>query len=155
MPMTVAVDNFQTGAEQMSAEKNEATVRTWVEEAWNNGNIDGQAHIFSPSYTWADLPPVFGTGSEGVLNFVRGFRAAFPDLHFAIEDVVTNDDKVVWRCVGTGTHRGEFMGIPATEKSIKVQAIIISRFENGLWREDWVCWDQFGMLQQLGVISTP
>ena len=139
----------------MSAEKNEATVRTWVEEAWNNGNIDGQAHIFSPSYTWAELPPAFGSGSAGLLNFVRGFRAAFPDLHFAIEDVVTNDDKVVWACVGTGTQRGEFMGIPATGKSIKVPAIIISRFENGLWREDRVCWDQFGMLQQLGVVSMP
>jgi predicted ester cyclase len=47
------------------------------------------------------------------------------------------------------------MGIPATGKSIKVAAIIISRFENGLWREDHVCWDQLGMLQQLGVIPMP
>jgi steroid delta-isomerase-like uncharacterized protein len=139
----------------MAAEKNEATVRTWVDEAWNKGKIDEQAPIFSLSYSWADLPPAFGSGSEGLLNFVRAFRAAFPDLHFAIEDVVTNEDKVVWRCVGTGTHRGDFMGIPATGKSIKVQAIIISRFENDLWREDRVCWDQLGMLQQLGVIPTP
>jgi steroid delta-isomerase-like uncharacterized protein len=100
------------------------------------------------------LPLVFGTGSEALLSFVRGFRAAFPDLHFAIEDVVTNDDKVVWRCVGTGTQRGEFMGIPATGKTIEVPAIIMSRFENGLWREDHVCWDQLRMLQQLGVMPT-
>jgi steroid delta-isomerase-like uncharacterized protein len=139
----------------MSAERNEATVRTWVDEAWNRGNVDGQAHIFSPSYAWAELPPVFGAGSAGLLNFVRGFRAAFPDLHFAIEDVIANGDKVVWRCLGTGTQHGEFLGIPATGKSMKVQAIIISRFENGLWREDWVSWDQLGMLQQLGVIPMP
>ena len=139
----------------MSAEKNEATVRTWLEEAWNNGNIDGQAHIFSPSYTWAELPEAFGTGSEGLLNFVRAFRAAFPDLHWTFEDVIANDDKVVWRVVATGTQRGEFMGIPATGRSFKSQAIIISRFENGLWREDNVAWDQFGMLQQLGVIPAP
>jgi hypothetical protein len=44
------------------------------------------------------------------------------------------------------------MGIPATGKSFKAAGIIISRFENGLWREDHVIWDQFGMLQQLGVI---
>ncbi len=72
--------NFQIGVVQMAAQKNEATVRTWLEEAWNKGNIDEQAHIFSPSYTWAELPPPFGTGSEGLLKFVRAFRAAFPDL---------------------------------------------------------------------------
>lgn len=145
-------DNFQIGEEQMSAEQNEATVRTWVDEAWNKGNVDGQAHIFSSAYTWPELPPIFGAGSQALLNFVRAFRAAFPDLHFEIEDVVANDDKVVWRCVGTGTQRAEFMGIPATGKSIRVQAIIMSRFEDGLWAEDRVCWDQLGMLQQLGVI---
>ncbi len=147
--------NFQIGVVQMAAQKNEATVRTWLEEAWNKGNIDEQAHIFSPSYTWAELPPPFGTGSEGLLKFVRAFRAAFPDLHWTIEDVITNDDKVVWRVVATGTQQAEFMGIPATGKSVKVGAIIISRFENDLWCEDWVCWDQFGMMQQLGVIPMP
>jgi steroid delta-isomerase-like uncharacterized protein len=138
----------------MSAEKNEATVRTWMEEAWNKGNVEGQAHIFSPLYEWAELPAPFGAGSAGLMNFVRAFRAAFPDLHWVIEDVVTNDDKVVWRVVGTGTHRGEFMGIPATGKSFKAAGIII-RFENGLWRDDHVVWDQLGMLQQLGVIPMP
>jgi steroid delta-isomerase-like uncharacterized protein len=139
----------------MSAEKNEATVRTWLEEAWNKGNVDGQAHIFAPSYSWAEMPPGFGTGSQGLLNFVRAFREAFPDLHWRIEDVIAKDDKVVWRAVATGTHRAEFLGIPATGKSFKAGAIIISRFENDLWREDAVSWDQFGMLQQLGVIPMP
>ncbi len=100
----------------MAATKNEATVRTWLEEAWNKGNIDEHAHIFSPSYTFPELPPPFGTGSEGLLKFVRAFRAAFPDLHWTIEDVITNDDKVVWRVVATGTQQAEFMGIPATGK---------------------------------------
>ena len=139
----------------MSAEKNEATVRTWLEEAWNKGKIDSQAAIFSPSYSWAELPLALGSGAQGLLNFVRAFRAAFPDLHWEIEDLITKDDTVVWRVVGTGTHQAEFMGIPATAKSFKAGGIIISRFENGLWREDHVCWDQLGMLQQLGVIPTP
>lgn len=136
----------------MSEEKNEATVRTWVEEAWNKGNLDGQAHIFSPSYSWPDLPPVLGTGSQALLNFVRAFRAAFPDLHFELDEVIASGEKVAWRCVGTGTQQGDFMGIPPTGRAIKVAAIIISRFENELWAEDKVCWDQFGMMQQLGVI---
>lgn len=139
----------------MSAAQNETMVRTWVDQAWNQGRVDEQAHIFSPSYAWAELPPIAGTGAQGLMNFVRGFRAAFPDLKFVIEDVVANESQVVWRAVGTGTQRGDFMGIPATGKSINVQAIIMSRFEDGLWAEDHVCWDQFGMMQQLGVIPTP
>jgi steroid delta-isomerase-like uncharacterized protein len=139
----------------MSAAQNEATVRTWVEEAWNNGRVDGQAHIFAPTYSWAELPAEAGTGRQGLFNFVLAFRAAFPDLKFVISDVVTDENRVVWRTIGTGTQRGDFMGIPATNKSINVPAIIISRFENGLWAEDHVCWDQFAMLQQLGVLSIP
>ena len=138
----------------MSAEIHEAVVRTWVEEAWNRGNTDGQAHIFAPDYEWDELPPPFGRGSAGLLSFVQGFRAAFPDLHFEIAQVVSNDDTVVWRARGSGTQRGEFMGIPATGKSFSVQAIIMSRFESGLWREDHVCWDRLGMLEQLGVIPS-
>lgn len=139
----------------MSAQQNEATVRRWVDEAWNSGNIDGQAHLFSPSYSWVDLPAAFGSGSQALLAFVRGFRSAFPDLHFSIEDMVSDENKVAWRVIGTGTQRGEFMGIPATGKAINVPAIIVSRFENGMWAEDHVCWDQLAMLQQLGVISLP
>jgi steroid delta-isomerase-like uncharacterized protein len=136
----------------MSAAQNETTVRTWVDEAWNQGHVDQQAHIFSRSYSWAELPSAAGTGMQGLFNFVRAFRAAFPDLKFVIEDVVANEDKVTWRVIGTGTQRGDFMGIPTTGKAIRVQAIIMSRFEDGLWAEDHVCWDQFGMMQQLGVI---
>jgi steroid delta-isomerase-like uncharacterized protein len=139
----------------MPAEKNEAIVLTWVEEAWNRGHVDEQARILSPDYTWEELPPDFGSGPNGLLNFVRGFRAACLDLHFTIDEVVTNDDKVVWRCTGSGTQTGEFLGIPATGKRFSVSAIIISRFEGGLWREDHVCWDRLGMLQQLGVIPMP
>jgi steroid delta-isomerase-like uncharacterized protein len=139
----------------VSAERNEATVRTWCEEAWNRGNIDSQRHIFAPDYWWEELPAPFGTGVDGLLSFVKGFRAAFPDLQFRIVDTVANDDKVVWRCMGTGTQRGEFMGMPATNRSIDVPAIIMSRFQDGLWKEDHVVWDQLRMLQQLGVIPMP
>src|SRR5581483_5815650 len=124
----------EIGAQPMSAERNEAIVRTWLEEAWNKGNVDEQAHIFSPSYTWLTLPAPYGTGAKGLLNFVRGFRAAFPDAHWNLEEVVASGDKVAWRVTTSGTHTGEFMGMPATGKSFNVGAIIISRFEDGLWR---------------------
>jgi predicted ester cyclase len=78
-----------------------------------------------------------------------------PDLHLTIEEMVAEGDKVVWRLTGTGPHRGDFMGIPATQRSITVPGIVITRFEGGKWAEDFALWDQLGMLQQLGVIPTP
>ena len=83
------------------------------------------------------------------------FRTAFPDLHFTIEDMVAEDDKVTWRATTRGTHGGELMGIPPTGKPAVVASVIVSRFDGGKWAEDWVMIDTLGMLQQLGVIPAP
>jgi len=99
-----------------------------------------------------DMPEGFPQGPEGLRAFVEAFRQAFPDLHWTIEDVIASGDKVVWRVNGTGTNEGPFMGMPATGRRISCGAIIISRFEDGRWAEDWVQWDRMTMLQQLGVI---
>jgi predicted ester cyclase len=69
--------------------------------------------------------------------------------------MVAEGDKVAWRATTRGTHRGDLMGIPPTGKPIEVSSIIVSRFDNGKWAEDWVLIDMLGMLQQLGVIPTP
>jgi predicted ester cyclase len=66
--------------------------------------------------------------------------------------MMAEGDKVVWRWCITGTHAGELMGIPPTGKSIKISGIVISRFANGKWAEDYVNWDTLGMLQQIGVV---
>jgi len=65
--------NFQIGVVQMAAQKNEATVRTWLEEAWNKGNIDEQAHIFSPAYAWAEFASALrhGVGGTPEISSVR------------------------------------------------------------------------------------
>ena len=81
------------------------------------------------------------------------YIAAFPDLRMEPEDVLASGDKVVARTRGTGTHRGEFMGIPASGKSIDVELIDIMRFgEDGLVTEHWGVFDALTMMQQLGAI---
>ncbi len=62
---------------------------------------------------------------------------------------------MIARFTGAATHWGEFMGIAATGKSFSVEGFLQARFEDGKWAEDWVSWDQLGMLQQLGVVPTP
>lgn len=90
---------------------------------------------------------------DGVLEFFRMYRAAFPDLRMDPEDVLASGDKVVARVRSTGTHQGEFMGMPPTGKSIDVQLIDIVRFDNdGLAREHWGVVDTMAMMQQLGAV---
>ena len=83
------------------------------------------------------------------------FQTAFPDLRITIEDEFGEGNKVGTRGSMTGTHRGEFMGIPATNKSVKVAYIDLWRVENGKFVENWVQMDMLGLMQQLGVVPAP
>jgi steroid delta-isomerase-like uncharacterized protein len=77
---------------------------------------------------------------------------AFPDLHVAIEDVIAQGDKVVYRNTVTGTHQGEYRGLPATGRSVTYDEIFIVRFADGRIAEIWGVVDVFAQLKQLGVI---
>jgi steroid delta-isomerase-like uncharacterized protein len=138
----------------MSAEQNKAIVSRWVAGGWNGGDLS-LVDEFYADYTLHSpgMPDVQGT--EAFKAFVTMYRSAFPDIHFTLEGMVAEGDKVAWRATTRGTHRGELMGIPPTGKPIVVSSSIVSRFENGKWAEDWVLIDMLGMLQQLGVIPVP
>ena len=79
--------------------------------------------------------------------------AAFPDLHFTIEDLIAEGDKVVYRYSATGTHKSGLSGIAATGKTVTITGMVISRVVNGKVQEDWEQTDMFGLMQQLGVVS--
>ncbi len=82
-------------------------------------------------------------------------KSAFPDFHMNVEDVIASGDKAVARVKVTGTHRGEFMGIPATGRSATVKIIDITRFgDDGLAREHWGMVDQLALMQQIGVLPS-
>jgi len=135
----------------MSAEENKATIRRWVEEAWNTGNFASADGMYGKNYIFHD-PDRPLHGPEGISQFVTMFRAGFPDLHLTIEDMIAEGDKVAWRFTARGTHKGELMGIPPTGKQVTVTAMVCSRFAGGKWEEDWSNFDALGMLQQFGVI---
>lgn len=79
--------------------------------------------------------------------------SAFPDFAHQIEDVIENGNKVVLRGIFTGTHKGTFNGIAATNKSVSASWIDISEYDTeGKVINEWVELDTMGMMQQLGVI---
>jgi steroid delta-isomerase-like uncharacterized protein len=89
--------------------------------------------------------------SEDVKAFFRMQIAAFPDLAMTVQDIVDGGDKLAARVRFTGTHEGEFMGMPATGRAVDVQLIDIMRFaDDGLVHEHWGVFDTMTMMQQLG-----
>ena len=94
-------------------------------------------------------------GLKDVKQSMSEYYNAFPDLHYTLDDMVVEGDKIVVRCTVTSTHKGEFMGIPPTNKKVKVQAIGIDRVVGGKIVEEWGMGDTLGLMQQLGVVPTP
>jgi steroid delta-isomerase-like uncharacterized protein len=91
----------------------------------------------------------------GLRAFYSALWAAFPDLTIQIEELVAEDDKVVWRISASGTHRGAFQSVPATGKAVKFGAHYTFRLEHGKIVERWSTLDRLALLLQLGAVSLP
>ena len=89
------------------------------------------------------------------MQFYGTLRAAFPDLHFKVEDQIAAGDRVVTRWTASGTHAGEFQGIPADRQAVRITGIDIDRFVDGKVVECWPEVNELGLLQQLGVLPAP
>lgn len=96
--------------------------------------------------------PVQATGPRALKEVFARLHHAFPDLHVTVEELIEEGDKVVGRNSVTGTHQGEYMGIPPTGKSITYNEIMIFRFEGGRIAETWGVVDVFSQMKQLGAI---
>jgi steroid delta-isomerase-like uncharacterized protein len=122
-------------------------------ELINAGDIDGFGELVADDFVEHEESPGLAPTKEGVLQFFRMYRTAFPDLRMDTEEVLVSGDKTVTRARATGTHEGELMGMPATSKRVDVQLIDIMRFNGaGLICEHWGLVDMLSMMQQLGAI---
>ena len=97
-----------------------------------------------------ELPPGLEPNREGVKQFFRMFRSAFPDLHFQVDEMIASDDKIVARLTISGTNEGSFMNMPPTGNKISYKAIDIFRLIDGKVVEHWGIGDNVKMMQQLG-----
>ena len=129
-----------------------ATARRFY-ELLSAGDLEGFGDLLADDFVEHEETPGLAPTKDGVLDFFRMYRAAFPDLHFAPEDVLVSGDKVIARVRATGTNQGELMGMPPTDKAVDVQLIDILRFgDDGLATEHWGVFDALKMMQQLGAI---
>lgn len=133
----------------MSAEDNKALVRRFVEEVFNQGNVDAIAGFLAEGFVDYNKPPGLAPGKEGVELWYAALLDAFPDLHYEVEDLLAEGDKVVMRSTWRGTHSRPLLDIPATEKMVVSQGIDIIRIVDGKFVARWGHTDAREMLQGL------
>jgi steroid delta-isomerase-like uncharacterized protein len=141
----------------MSAEKNKALMRHFIEEC-NKGRAAAMAVMDETCATNLVFHSITGNDIHGLKEykqFDNEVYDAFPDVHFTIDDMVVEGDKLAMRSTTTGTHKGAFMGIPATNKKVTLWGIEIVRIVGGKIVEGWERVDTLGLMQQLGAIPTP
>jgi predicted ester cyclase len=137
-------------SDRSAAALNEAAVREYFDLVWSKGEIERLDHLLAPAYV--NHTPSFGRpppGPEGLKPIVIALRAAFPDLHYTIEDIVATPDHVVARVRMQGTHLGPLGDLQPTGRSIDVLQINIERFENGRIVEHWRVTDELALMKQL------
>jgi steroid delta-isomerase-like uncharacterized protein len=129
---------------------NKQMLRRFVEQVWNQGDLDAADKYFFPDMVDYGREPI--QGLDAFKELIRIFRVAAPDIRWQVDDLVAEGDRVVLRWTATGTHTGEYQGIPPSGKQIRVSGFGMNRIVDGRTIEHWRSFDELGMLQQMGVI---
>lgn len=136
-------------------EQNMELVRTFVEQAINQGKLDMVDQCIAENFVDHHGLPEMEHGRDDVKKAISAFRTAFPDLHFTIDGLMCEGNKVVVRWTGNGTFSKEFLGNPPANKPLTVAGVDIIRMDNGKIAERWASYDYFGVLLQLDMVPEP
>ncbi len=133
---------------------NKAVICRYV-DATNDGELDLFDLFVDENYVENEPIPGQGPGREELKKAYVVFNGPFPDLEYVFEDLIAEGDLVFGRGVITGTHKGDFMGVPATGKQIRWTGTRLFRLKDLQVMEGWINVDMMGMMQQMGVIPAP
>ena len=120
-------------------------------ECSNTGNVQLADQIFTSS-SKRQLPDHVARGTQEIVSHITQTRAAFPDIKFVDEGRLADGDQVVFKWSASGTHKGDFMGIPATGRRVETHGVSVARIENGRIAEEVIYYDRLAVLEQLGVV---
>ena len=137
-------------------ESNKRIAHRLMDECWNGGSMETVAELISPRCRHND--PVFPhmpPGVESLQQHIQNSRRGFPDLKFTVTDTIAEGNEVVVHWTVTGTHKGNFLGIPPTERNAVVDGTSIFRIDDGKIVEEWANWNLMSLMEQLGVHSLP
>jgi len=131
---------------------NKAVVSMFVEEVINQGRFERADDLVAIDFAELDPLPGQQQGREGLIEVIGQMRSAFPDMHWVLDEMVAEGDKVFSRFTWSGTHRGAFLGIPATGTSVRVNGMVVDRVVDSKMAESRILMDKLSLMQQLGVI---
>lgn len=134
---------------------NKTVISLFVEEVINQGRLERANDLVAQDFVELDPLPGQKQGREGLKEIIEAIRTAFPDIHWVLDEMIVENNKVASRFTWRGTHRGSFLGIPPTNRNIVVKGVVIDRLEAGKMADSRILMDTMGMMQQLGVIPTP
>ena len=139
----------------MEKQDNKQFMNSFIEEVINRQNLDAIDKMASEDFIEHMPFPGQGPGREGLKFAIGSMHTGFPDMNWTTLEQIAEGEKVVSRFVWRGTHNGEFMGIPPTNKKVEVWGIVIDVVKDGLFSESRIIMDTVGLLQQLGVMPGP
>jgi steroid delta-isomerase-like uncharacterized protein len=139
----------------VSIKENKAVTQRFVDEAINWKNLDALNQLVAEDFIERVPFPGQGPGREGLKATIGAFLQAFPDIVWTTHEQIAEADNVVSRFTWTGTHRGEFLGVPATGRRVTVWGVLIDVVRGGKMVESRIIMDTLGLMQQLGVIPGP
>jgi len=131
------------------------THQAFIDRILNDHDLDAVDELVGEDFHEQNPPPGMGAGRKGLRDFLASMFAAFPDLRWDVKQSVAADGCVAMWSVWSGTHRGEFMGIPATGRTVAVEAWTLDILRDGLLVESRILMDTMGMLTQLGALPGP
>lgn len=136
----------------MTVAENKKVLAAFVEDVINQGRLERADDLVALDFVELDPLPGQQQGRQGLKDVIGGMRAAFPDIHWVMDEMVAEGDKVVSRFTWTGTHRATFLGIPLTGRKVTVKGVVIDRLADGKMADSRILMDTLGMMQQLGVV---
>jgi steroid delta-isomerase-like uncharacterized protein len=138
----------------MSTETNKATARLEAEQFEGRGILSIADEVMAPNYQlhFAGFPTL---DREGHKQVIEAFGSAFPDLKIVVTRQVADGDYVANHISLSGTHEGNFQGVPATGRAVAVTGLNLMRFENDKLAELWGYLDTVGLMQQIGAMPSP
>ena len=135
----------------MSTEQNKAMLKR-IFSGLNKGNFNVIDELFAEDFV--DRYPVPGEtpNKEGFKIATASLRKTSPDMHWGLEDIIAEGDKVAYRFIMQGTDKGGYGGMPPTGKKVDFAGVGILRFANGKVIERWTIGDSMTLLHQLGLL---
>ena len=139
-----------------TSETTRGLLTRFVDEVLNGHDLDRALDdLVVEDFVEHNPLPGQGPGRAGLRDVLAGMNAAFPDIHWDVQDTVVEGERIATFSHWSGTHRGAFMGIPPTGRRVTVEAWTLDRYHDGRLTESRIIMDVLGLLTQLGAIPAP